>query len=216
MSDRELTADYLRKNFKYDHETGLFFRVMNDGLKSAGSKTVGGYIVISILNRHWTGHRLAWLYVYGEWPTMKVDHINRVRHDNRISNLRQVSDRENVWNNGCTCFYEKNGTYTVRITANGKTISKTCKSKLEAEKTLSKIRLMRERMVGVDEIKAAIGVKARTGECVWYHKRSGKWSSCVIIDKKRFRLGSFNTRDEAVNAVKTFRHQKGLINEKGV
>lgn len=43
-------------------------------------------------------HRLAWLYIYGEWPSDQIDHINHIRTDNRIKNLRDASSYENSKN----------------------------------------------------------------------------------------------------------------------
>ncbi len=43
-------------------------------------------------------HRAAWLYVYGSWPAGVIDHINGVKHDNRIANLRDVTRSENQHN----------------------------------------------------------------------------------------------------------------------
>jgi hypothetical protein len=43
-------------------------------------------------------HRLAWLYMTGEWPTHEIDHINGDRVDNRFCNLREATASENRWN----------------------------------------------------------------------------------------------------------------------
>jgi hypothetical protein len=43
-------------------------------------------------------HRLAWLYVHDRWPQGVTDHINRVRTDNRIANLREVTRGQNNQN----------------------------------------------------------------------------------------------------------------------
>ena len=63
--------------------------------KIAGCNDPHGYSVITIKQRHYFAHRLAWLYVYGVWPEKEIDHINRVRNDNRIQNLREASHEEN-------------------------------------------------------------------------------------------------------------------------
>ena len=44
------------------------------------------------------GHRLAWMMAHGEWPAGQIDHINGVRDDNRIVNLRVVTNRINAQN----------------------------------------------------------------------------------------------------------------------
>ncbi len=43
-------------------------------------------------------HRVAWAIHHGRWPDQCIDHINGVRHDNRIANLREVSERDNHLN----------------------------------------------------------------------------------------------------------------------
>ena len=63
----------------------------------AGNADGNGYIKISIAHTLYYAHRLIWLYVYGEWPN-SIDHINRNKHDNRISNLRNVSHSTNLKN----------------------------------------------------------------------------------------------------------------------
>ena len=61
-------------------------------------RTNNGYITVGILTEQYRVHRLAWLYVYGEWPVKYIDHINQIRDDNRICNLRCVDDLENSRN----------------------------------------------------------------------------------------------------------------------
>jgi len=69
--------------------------------KVAGSvylgSTTGGYCHIKINARNYAAHRLAWLYVHGKWPN-QIDHINHKRDDNRIVNLRDVTQKENCRN----------------------------------------------------------------------------------------------------------------------
>ena len=64
----------------------------------AGHEKATGYNEIRINGKTYKAHRLAWLYVYGEWPKGEIDHINHDGMDNRISNLRDVSHRENGMN----------------------------------------------------------------------------------------------------------------------
>ncbi|MDA6380520.1 HNH endonuclease signature motif containing protein [Escherichia coli] len=54
--------------------------------------------MIMINGKAYPAHRLAWLIVYGTMPDGFIDHINRVRTDNRISNLRLVTHSENMQN----------------------------------------------------------------------------------------------------------------------
>jgi hypothetical protein len=89
LADRAaaLTADELRGLVSYDPETGVF-RWRRRKQQLAGSPDVLGYIRIQIHGKLFKAHRLAWLYVYGEWPSLTIDHANRIPGDNRISNLR--------------------------------------------------------------------------------------------------------------------------------
>jgi hypothetical protein len=57
-----------------------------------------GYVQGGILGRGYLAHRVAWLLVTGAWPKNQIDHINGDRTDNRIANLREVSNAENARN----------------------------------------------------------------------------------------------------------------------
>ena len=96
---RELTAERLRDVLSYDPETGVFMWLGGPRKgRPAGSLNGIGYVQIKLEKAGFSAHRLAWLYTHGEWPPQDIDHINGVRNDNRISNLRTVSRRVNIQN----------------------------------------------------------------------------------------------------------------------
>lgn len=98
-----IDADTLRSLLDYDPNTGVFtWRVTRNGKAYkgdiAGAVNNLGYILIYIEGKSYRAHRLAWLYVYGKWPEQYLDHINCVRNDNRISNLRSATLGQNQAN----------------------------------------------------------------------------------------------------------------------
>ena len=99
-----ITQDYLKSEFDYDSLTGVFTNriARKHSPKGAVSGGIGskGYRRIKIGNVEYSAHRLAWMYVYGSWPSKLLDHIDRNRLNNAISNLREVSYSENRQNLG--------------------------------------------------------------------------------------------------------------------
>ena len=98
----ELTAARLRELLHFDPETGIFThrkarQKVVVGSRAGGPKT-DGYRKHRICGLTVNEHRLAWLYVYGEWPKGQIDHINGIRDDNRIANLRDVTAQVNRQN----------------------------------------------------------------------------------------------------------------------
>ena len=63
----------------------------------AGSVRENGYIVIAYKKHFYRAHHLVYLMFNGEYPK-QIDHVNTVRDDNRIENLRLATDSENQWN----------------------------------------------------------------------------------------------------------------------
>lgn len=105
MSLDELTAAELRRLLSYNPDTGIFrWRVQMSNRAPtgsiAGSVATNGYRYISINRRKYTAHRLAWLYVRGEWPRAHVDHRHGARDDNRFEELREATVSQNLANRG--------------------------------------------------------------------------------------------------------------------
>lgn len=133
-----LTQAELKRQLHYDHETGVFTWLVTNSRRAitgsiAGKTPSNGYISIQVNKVRYMAHRLAWLYVYGYMPKDFIDHINNVRHDNRISNLREASKSQNGMNrphdrdNQCRAkgvsLHKKTGKFVARIKYAGKQIS---------------------------------------------------------------------------------------------
>jgi hypothetical protein len=98
-----LTAEILRDLLTYDPTTGIFQWRVRAGPRAAGSiagsKSDDGYWVIGIGGKVYKAHRLAYLYMTGEWPSGQVDHRNIDHADNRWDNLRPANTSNNKANN---------------------------------------------------------------------------------------------------------------------
>lgn len=92
----DLSQEELKKKLEYFPETGVFIW-RRTGIV-AGCVDATNYIKIRFNGKLYYAHRLAWLYVYNEWPIEHIDHINRIKFDNRIENLRKSTHQENQWN----------------------------------------------------------------------------------------------------------------------
>lgn len=98
-----LTVERLKEVLRYDLETGVFRWACAIGNRAkegavAGCLRSDGYCFIRIDGHPYAAHRLAWLYMHGVWPNLHIDHINRVRSDNRIENLREATRAQNQGN----------------------------------------------------------------------------------------------------------------------
>lgn len=153
---QELTQEFIKTLFDYDSLTGvitwkerdlsLFKRESRGKVwntryanKPVGSiSKVDGYVETSINDKSYRVHRLVWLYVYGYFPKHDIDHINGIRHDNRICNLREAERKENLQNlRKCRStnktsgllgvhFNKKRNLYIAQITIDGHTKTVGC------------------------------------------------------------------------------------------
>jgi hypothetical protein len=152
MADKaDITPDLIRQLIRFEPETGKYFwrerpRDMFDADRSynwwntrfsnketLNVKSGTGYLCVDILGRNYKAHRVIWAYHHGEWPAGQIDHINGDRCDNRLSNLRVVTNAINSKNRRAgtanTSGFVGVGWLKVRkkwgaqIMVNGKTIS---------------------------------------------------------------------------------------------
>ena len=135
MEDLDLEREYLKSILDYEPETGIFRwkESLNNRVRmgaEAGTLRKDGYRRIKINGKNYFGHRLAWLSVYGKFPTKFIDHINGDKSDNRITNLRDVTRQQNQFNRGKTrnntsgykgvSFYKHAKKFAARIKIDGK------------------------------------------------------------------------------------------------
>ena len=98
----DITYEELIKLLEYNPSTGDFLWKRSRGTafagNVAGTLNTHGYKVIKIANKSYKAHRLAWLYCFQEWPQNMIDHINGDRNDNRLDNLREATQGQNMQN----------------------------------------------------------------------------------------------------------------------
>jgi hypothetical protein len=132
-----ITQEYLKSILSYDLNTGIFtwidcrVRYEKNGTV-AGTLNKTGDVAIKINGKRYKAHRLAWLYVYGEFPEKLIDHINGIRNDNKISNLRLANRFQNAQNSRKplnnssgfkgVSFHKNTGRWQCRIRVNNKEI----------------------------------------------------------------------------------------------
>jgi hypothetical protein len=145
-----ITQAELKQRFNYNPETGVFTYLTRPAQRIHVGDVAGansnGYIQIKINYTLWKAHRLAWLYVYGELPKGEIDHINGMKGDNRIVNLRDV---DSVTNSRNMPKYSNN-------------------------------------------------TSGQSG--VGWHSRDKVWSAFINGSENRVNLGSFETKQEAIDA----------------
>lgn len=109
---KDLTANRVRALVDYDARTGVFiWRLQADARtppekrwnrlfagRVAGTTDRRGYLRIKVRGTYYGGHRLAWLWMTGDWPPEDIDHVNKNPSDNRFCNLRLASRSQNQAN----------------------------------------------------------------------------------------------------------------------
>lgn len=101
-----ISRDEVIRRLSYDSETGIFTWIQPQSRVLAGRRAgvawKDGYRRITLNKKTYAEHRLAWLLHYGHWPSLDLDHINRMRDDNRIANLREATPMQNAQNRRST------------------------------------------------------------------------------------------------------------------
>lgn len=135
-----ITQDELKRLLHYDPENGVFRWAVNRVRLLSGN--VAGYVSISNTKRYikirinyknYYGHRLAWLYMIGEWPENEIDHINgdgtknewvNLRSVNRVDNMKNSRRQSNNTSGSCGIWWHrKNSKWVSEIMVNRKKIN---------------------------------------------------------------------------------------------
>lgn len=100
---KTLTAHRLKEVFDYDRATGVFIRRIRTAQRVRAGELAGcinsrGCLSMRVDGKLYLAHRLAWLYVTGEWPTQHIDHRDGNPSNNAFANLRDVAPLINAQN----------------------------------------------------------------------------------------------------------------------
>lgn len=143
------SADYLRATFRYDPETGLlYWRNRADVPPKWNGRYAGkvagnvqrGAVCLILSGGHLKAHRVVWKMVYGEDPPHEIDHADGDGTNNRLSNLRAATHRQNMINirgwassgHKGVSLHKRSGLWRARVKADGKEICRYCKTPDEA------------------------------------------------------------------------------------
>lgn len=102
----ELSRSQLMKFLNYDPLTGEFIWVISRSPSIKPGDVAGwldkstGYIRICLFGKFYRAHRLAYFYMTGAWPLQQIDHRDRIKTNNKWSNLRPATHLENQQNRG--------------------------------------------------------------------------------------------------------------------
>lgn len=100
MGNNEINQELLKEHLEY--RDGHLWWIKPTSSRVKAGRQFGrydrGYRDGMLKGKSYKEHRLIWLYHYGTWPKNQIDHINGIRDDNRIENLREVTNQQNQFN----------------------------------------------------------------------------------------------------------------------
>lgn len=239
-------AEYLRECFSYDETTGLLSwlprprehfasshsynmsRALGPG-RTAGTKTGHGYIQIQLDGVLYYAHRIVWAIYYGQGPVKHIDHINGRRDDNRILNLRDVTEPVNGRNkvlrsdsaSRITGVYwnAQRGKWQAQVSANGAAyylgLYDDLNDAVEARKRANK-KLDFSPLHGQEDpniLKDSGAGKLRCNNSSGYpgvHLDRGRWKAIIMVRGKQLHIGLYATKEEAIAARKAAEIHHGV------
>lgn len=103
MTTRQAFEEWIVKMIHYNPETGKLYWKESPSASAPVGKEIGkenswGHVSFGMKGKTFMAHRVAWFLTFGSWPKGQIDHINGIASDNRISNLRDVSQSVNMQN----------------------------------------------------------------------------------------------------------------------
>lgn len=238
MAKEILTQERLKELLDYDPETGIFTRKTRAAKRVqigdiAGSMHSKGYWVVKIDNRSHKAHRLAWLYVYGVWPTADLDHVNGIRNDNRICNLREAPNGMNAQNmrhaasnnksSGLigASWHKQTKKWNAQITHGNRRIHLGLFDSAEeahAAYVRAKVELHPFNTLphpgGDKYVLSPVHVPSSSYRGVGWHKATGKWMASLQHQSNKKHLGIFATEEEAHSAYLKAKASLSLIDAK--
>lgn len=234
------SIDYLHACFAYDPYSGVLtwrdrprshfatehgqriFSARCAG-RAADHVSSGGYLCASINGQPHRVHRIAWAMHTGAWPENFIDHINGIKHDNRIANLRDVScavnnlghvrNRNNTsgwtgisWSKEAGKWHAYIGVGYGRVNL-GKFHSLddaiAARKKANKEYGFSTFHGQDSQCLAVAASPGVVRRNSTSGHYgVYFDKRTGRWWASVFFEGKQQYLGRHDTKEDAIAARK--------------
>ena len=151
-----ITHEQALVELSYDKETGSLFHA-NPTHPKFGQRAdypgTDGYRMVRALTRNYGAHRMAFFLVEGRWPTPQIDHINRVRDDNRWENLREATHSENQRNKGPNWTKTQTNMGVMRYWMK---VADTSEQRILAEKSGTSVGMLRQYAGGHRQVSASM------------------------------------------------------------